>query len=65
MTATFSDTVATTQTFGYNRQGLMASVITETTGSSIASENGLKRVDYSYDSAGNRVGSAKFQANTQ
>ncbi|MBX3420672.1 MAG: RHS repeat-associated core domain-containing protein [Pirellulaceae bacterium] len=53
-------TIATTQTFSYNRQGLMASVITET-----SNESELKRVDYSYDTAGNRVGSSQYEASTQ
>jgi hypothetical protein len=58
--ATGTSPVTTTQMFSYNRQGLMASVITQTSNESV-----LKRVDYSYDTAGNRVGSAQFQANTQ
>ncbi|MBX3420674.1 MAG: RHS repeat-associated core domain-containing protein [Pirellulaceae bacterium] len=54
-----TDNVTTTQTFSYNRQGLMASVITDT-----SDQTTLKRVDYSYDTGGHRVGSAEYQASS-
>ncbi|MBX3420679.1 MAG: RHS repeat-associated core domain-containing protein [Pirellulaceae bacterium] len=50
-------TITTTQTFSYNRQGLMASVITDT-----SDQTTLKRVDYSYDTGGHRVGTAEYEA---
>ncbi|MBX3420680.1 MAG: hypothetical protein KF752_03905 [Pirellulaceae bacterium] len=48
--------ITTTQSFSYNRQGLMASVITQTSNESL-----LQRVDYSYDTGGHRVGTAEYQ----
>jgi len=57
--ATTAGSVTTTQTFSYNRQGLMASVIIET-----SIEATLKRVDYSYDTGGHRVGTKEYEASS-
>ncbi|MBX3420676.1 MAG: hypothetical protein KF752_03880 [Pirellulaceae bacterium] len=54
-----ASTITTTQTFSYNRKGLMASVITDA-----SDQTTLKRVDYSYDTGGHRVGSAEYQASS-
>ncbi|MEM7312871.1 MAG: hypothetical protein AAF497_06940, partial [Planctomycetota bacterium] len=57
----YSSSGTTTQTFVYNLQGRLAQV--ETNSGSSEFESSFTRVNYEYDSAGNRVASLLTQAN--